>query len=47
MHQKVKYPSEGRIEEIMGAQAMAQQCMVAAIRHKLEAESVARKEKDL
>ena len=47
LYQKVKYPSEGRIKEIMGDQAMARQCMVATIRHKLEAESTARKEKDL
>ena len=31
LHQKVKYPSEGQIEEILGDQAMAWQCMVAAI----------------
>ena len=34
LHQKVKYPSEGQIKEILGDQAMAWQCMVAAIRHK-------------
>ena len=47
LHQKVKYPSEGQIEEILGDQAMARQCMIAAIRHKLEAELSARREKDL
>ena len=47
LHQKIKYPSEGQIEEILGDQAMARQCMVAAIRHKLEAEPLARREKDL
>ena len=31
LHQKVKYPSEGQIEEILGDQAVARQCMVAAI----------------
>ena len=31
LHQKVKYPSEGQIEEILGDQAMAWQCMVATI----------------
>ena len=31
LHQKVKYLSEGQIEEILGDQAMARQCMVAAI----------------
>ncbi|XP_030924667.1 uncharacterized protein LOC115951643 [Quercus lobata] len=31
LHQKVKYPSEGQVKEIMGDQTMARQCMVAAI----------------
>ena len=47
LHQKVKYPSEGQIEEILGDQAMAQQCMIAAIRHKPKAELSAQGEKDL
>ena len=47
LHQKVKYPSEGRIKEILGDQAMARQCMVAAIRHKTEAEPLACGEKGL
>ena len=47
LHQKVKYPSEGKIEEILGDQAMTRQCMVAAIRHKPEAEPSARGEKGL
>ena len=38
LHQKVKYPSVGQIEEILGDQAMARQCMVAAIQHKPKAE---------
>ena len=36
MHQKVKYPSEGLVKEIMGSQSVARQCMVAAILHKPE-----------
>ena len=44
LHQKVKYPSGGKIEEILGDQIMARQCMIAAIRHKSEAESVTHKE---
>ena len=44
LHQKIKYPSGGRIEEIMGDQTMARQCMIAAIRHEPEAESEAQKE---
>ena len=31
LHQKVKYSSRGQVEEIRGDQAMARQCMVAAI----------------
>ena len=36
LHQKVKYPSEGLVKEILGNQSIARQCMVAAILHKLE-----------
>ncbi|XP_030936765.1 uncharacterized protein LOC115962040 [Quercus lobata] len=31
LHQKVKYPSEGRAKEVIGDQAMARQCIVSAI----------------
>ena len=31
LHQKIRYPSEGQIEEILGDQDMARQCMVATI----------------
>ena len=41
LHQKVKYPSGGRVEEIRGDQAMARQCMVAAISRRSRAESSA------
>ena len=44
LHQKIKYPSRGKIEEILGDQTTARQCMIAAIRHKPEAESEAQKE---
>ena len=47
LHQKVKYPSEGQIKEILGDQSMARQCLVVAIQHKSEAESLAHKEKGL
>ena len=47
LHQKVKYPSESQIEEILGDQAMARQCMITAIQHKPEAELSAQGEKDL
>ena len=33
LHQKVKYPSEDQIEELVGDQSMAQQCLVSAILH--------------
>ena len=47
LHQKIKYPSEGQIKEILGDQTMARLCMVAAIRHRLEAEPVTLREKEL
>ena len=47
LHQKVKYPSDGQIKKILGDQAMARQCMVAAFQHKLEVESSAHGEKGL
>ena len=47
LHQKVKYPSDGQIKEILGDQAIARQCMVAAIQHKPEAESSVHGEKGL
>ena len=31
LHQKIKYPSGGKVEEILGDQTMARQCMIAAI----------------
>ena len=40
LHQKIKYPSGGKIEEILGDQIMARLCMIAAIRHKPKEESV-------
>ena len=47
LYQKVKYPSEGQIKEILGDQALARQWMVAAIQHKPETESSAHGEKGL
>ena len=38
LHQKVKYSSWGRVKEVIGDQAMAQQCMVSAILRRLSAE---------
>ena len=37
LHQKVKYPFEGLVKEILCNQSVAKQCMVAAILHKPEA----------
>ena len=47
LHQKIKYPSEGQIKEILGDQTMARQCMIAAIRRKPEAEPETLREKEL
>ena len=47
LHQKVKYSSGGHIEEIVGSQSIARQCLVATILHKLEAESLASTRGDL
>ena len=47
LHQKVKYPLEGQIKEILGDQSMARQCLVATIQHKPEDESSAHKKKKL
>ena len=41
LHQKVKYSSGGRVEEIHGDQAMARQCMVTVISRQSNAESSA------
>ncbi|XP_030964952.1 uncharacterized protein LOC115986245 [Quercus lobata] len=38
LHQKVKYPSEGRVKEVIGDQAMARQCMVSAVSRRPSAE---------
>ena len=38
LHQKVKYPSEGQVKEVIGDQAMARQCMVSAISRGLSTE---------
>ncbi|XP_023926850.1 uncharacterized protein LOC112038283 [Quercus suber] len=47
LQQKVKYPSQGQIEEIVRSQSMARQCLVAAILHQLEAKSSVFAEKGL
>ena len=47
LHQKVKYPSESQVKEILGDQFMARQCLVAAIQHKPKVESSTHVGKDL
>ena len=41
LHQKVKYPLEGQVKEVVESQSMARQCLVAAILHRPRAESSA------
>ena len=38
-HLKVKYPSGDQVEELVGSQDMARQCLVMAIRHQSKGES--------
>ena len=47
LHQKVKYPSGGQVLEIVGSQAAARQCLVAATQHRLEAETSATADNEL
>ena len=47
LHQKIEYPFEGQIEEILGDQDMARQCMIAAIRHRPEAKPLTLNKKEL
>ena len=47
LHQKVKYPSGGQVLEIVGSQAAARQCLVAAIQHLPEAKTLATADNEL
>ena len=47
LHLKVKYPSGGRVEELVGSQSIARQCMVVVIRHQIGGESLAFAARDL
>ena len=47
LHQKVKYPSGDQVLEIVGSQAAARQCLVAAIQHRPEAETSATSDNEL
>ena len=47
LHQKVKYPSEGQVMEILGNQSTSRQCLVVAVSHQLNAEPSASAEGSL
>ena len=47
LHLKVKYPSKDQIEELVGSQSMAKQCLVAAIMYQPEAKSSTSAERGL
>ena len=47
LHLKVKYSSRDWVEELVGSQSMARQCIVAAIRHQTGGESLASAGQDL
>ena len=47
LHQKVKYPSECQVKEILGSQSTTRHCMMAAILHRPEIESSASVERSL
>ena len=47
LHQKVKYPSEDQVLEIVGSQSVARQCLVAAIQYKPEGDTSVNAENDL
>ena len=47
LHLKVKYLSGDQVEELVGSQSMAKQCLVAAIRHQTGGEFSAFAGRDL
>ena len=47
LHLKVKYPLEDQLEELIGSQSMAKQCLMAAIKHQIGSESSTFAERDL
>ena len=47
LHQKMKYPSGDQVLEIVGSQVAARQCLVAAIQHRSEAETLATADNEL
>ena len=47
LHLKVKYPLGDQVEELIGSQSMAKQCLAAVIKHQFKGESSAIIERDL
>ena len=47
LHLKVKYPLGDQVEELIGSQYMARQCLAATIRHQSEGESLTFTKRDL
>ena len=47
LHLKVKYPSRGRVKELVESQSMAKKCMVATIRYQTGDEYLASAAKEL
>ena len=47
LHQKLKFPSGDQVLKIRGSQSMARHCVVAAVSHWLNAESLASTERSL
>lgn len=41
LHLKVKHPFGDQVEELVGSQSMAKQCLVSAIRHQVEEQPLA------
>ena len=45
LHLKVKYPTQGRVGELIGNQVVARQCLVAAVRqHSVDQATVRREQ---
>ena len=47
LHLKVKYQSGDQVEELVGSQSMARQCLVATVRNHTEGEFLASVGRDL
>ena len=47
LHLKVKYLLRDQVDELIGSQSVAKQCLVAGIRHQTRGESLAFTKRDL